>query len=355
MRTQGEAGQIDALTGIRALASCWVIACHLQPAVAVLLPAIAHSVALVADGGIYGVDLFFILSGFVLALNYHDRFGVITGPAYVRFLWLRLARVYPVHILVLFVFLLFHWASLLIGRPEPAENLFTLGTFVGNIFLVHWWRFPGHFSWNYPSWSISMEWLAYVCFPLVIHRVRRLRGTAATVCLAFGLLAATAYLSWRFERPAHLIRLGGEFVAGCLLHSVYRRLRQTGTWRGDRVTIPAVLAGITVANCFAWYSLPVFGLAVLALALDRGAASRFFGSAPMVYGGRISYSVYMVHAAAISACHVALPLAKYTGAALPVRVGVLAVYVAAIGISGAVVHHRFEEPARERMRQIRFF
>ena len=102
MRSQ----HIRALTGVRFFAALWVVVYHSTRHNGILLanhhPEIRELVWPVTSAGVRGVDLFFMLSGFVLALNYMDRLGdrFELRPT-LRFLWLRLARIWPLYMLVI--------------------------------------------------------------------------------------------------------------------------------------------------------------------------------------------------------------------------------------------------------------
>ena len=96
-------GEIKALTGLRIIAAVWVVLFHFRPMLHDAAPRFGDALAPVLNCGAQGVDLFFILSGFVLATwNYLDRMGPSwSGRAALRFLWLRLARVWPVYLVTL--------------------------------------------------------------------------------------------------------------------------------------------------------------------------------------------------------------------------------------------------------------
>src|SRR5260221_174467 len=95
---------LPALTTIRGLAAWWVVLYHFKeefPREFVGTP-IFHFVA----HGDFAVDLFFELSGFVIALNYASAFRRPTWMQYTKFLILRLARIYPLYIFILLIFLI---------------------------------------------------------------------------------------------------------------------------------------------------------------------------------------------------------------------------------------------------------
>ena len=89
-------GEIKALTGLRIIAAVWVVLFHFRPLLHDAAPRFAAALTPVLDCGAQGVDLFFILSGFVLTWNYLDTMGPSwSARDTLRFLWLRLARVSP--------------------------------------------------------------------------------------------------------------------------------------------------------------------------------------------------------------------------------------------------------------------
>src|ERR1700761_1472755 len=131
--------QIGSLTGIRAIAAWWVVLYHMGGTLgAIWLPA----KKIVATGWL-GVDLFFMLSGFVIALNYWDK---VSNPGqYGRFVWMRLARLYPVHLVGLLAALGLFVAGGLAhthSTIEAATAGYTLWTFLQQLLLVHHW-IPG--------------------------------------------------------------------------------------------------------------------------------------------------------------------------------------------------------------------
>ena len=68
-------GEIKALSGLRIVAALWVVLFHFRPLLAEASPGVRSALAPILNAGAQGVDLFFILSGFVLTWNYLDRMG----------------------------------------------------------------------------------------------------------------------------------------------------------------------------------------------------------------------------------------------------------------------------------------
>src|SRR5690348_79706 len=158
---------LPSLTPLRGIAALYVVLFHLTRAGA------DPSVPGFFLRGYLGVDLFFILSGFVLAHVYAREFlADRSGRAIGAFLWTRVARLYPVHIFVLGVLVIGHAA-----RDMPTLTL--LGNFL--LILVPWPVEPL----NSMAWSLSAEWYAYLLFPVMIGWLWRCDARiAAALCVA---------------------------------------------------------------------------------------------------------------------------------------------------------------------------
>jgi peptidoglycan/LPS O-acetylase OafA/YrhL len=92
--------EIRPLTGIRGLAAGLVVLFHFYPWWVQLLPSLRPCAALASRGWL-GVDLFFMLSGFILSYVYSAGNTQLGFTEYRRFLWFRLARIYPNHLATL--------------------------------------------------------------------------------------------------------------------------------------------------------------------------------------------------------------------------------------------------------------
>ncbi|MFC7542487.1 acyltransferase family protein [Siccirubricoccus deserti] len=92
---------IRALTSIRGLAAWWVVLYHVRELLPPTMPPMLH--AALAHGYL-AVDLFFMLSGFVISLDYSTQFARLDAGQVRRFLLLRLGRIYPLHLVMLIAF-----------------------------------------------------------------------------------------------------------------------------------------------------------------------------------------------------------------------------------------------------------
>src|ERR1700759_4633296 len=177
-------GEIKALTGLRIIAAVWVVLFHFRPMLSDASPDFRDALAPVLNCGAQGVDLFFILSGFVLTWNYLDRMGWSWSTrSTLHFLWLRLARVWPVYLVTLHLAALWGIFTLHVGHvPSQGIDRFTAVSYVRQVLLVQLWFQPffDNSSWDGPAWSISAEWLAYILFGVLVLVIFRLeRATRA--------------------------------------------------------------------------------------------------------------------------------------------------------------------------------
>ncbi len=217
---------IRPLTGLRIVAAIWVLLYHFYEPTAALLPAAAGSVWQdLIKSGYLGVELFFVLSGFIISHNYARRFfEVFNLGAYRVFLRARFARLYPVHLVTLFVALVLVIGAGLVGQELNSADDHSPVSFVMNLILLQ--VIPAVGSWNGTSWSISAEAAAYLAFPvlaLVVMRIRSLKSMLACVLLGcavtwLGIWAVTFDGTYtRLSLTVSMLRIAGEFTAGCFL------------------------------------------------------------------------------------------------------------------------------------------
>jgi peptidoglycan/LPS O-acetylase OafA/YrhL len=368
-------GEIKALTGLRIVAAFWVVLFHFRPLLRDAAPAFSDALAPMLNCGAQGVDLFFILSGFVLTWNYLDRMGPSWSTrATVHFLWLRLARVWPVYLVTLHLAAAWVIFTLHVGHV-PSENVdqLTAVSYVRQLLLVQLWFQPffDGSSWDGPAWSISAEWLAYLLFgvlALVIFRMAQVTRTRSLIVLA--VLASSPpvlllLVSGHFYTPwSWLPRIVMQFIAGALACAAVRRL-VIGE-RGQRVAgyLAVLLTAAVVGVLYLVDAHPMAGVVdsggvvdllfvplVMTLAVGAGTLPALLSTRLMVYGGQISFALYMVHELVHTAwmwTAAQFELTLHGGTGKLMVLGVLAV-----AFAGAVVlFHGVEEPARKWMRKM---
>jgi peptidoglycan/LPS O-acetylase OafA/YrhL len=347
---------LRALTTLRFVAAAWLLAYQFRDRLGLDLGAVSGTIA----RGSLGVDLFFILSGFILA---HVYAGKVESRSYahIDFLVNRIARVYPLHLATLAAMLILWAGARMLGVSFP-EDAFKLTDLPAHLAMVHAWGFTETVGWNFPSWSISAEWFAYLLFPLfaglwLAFGRRPLLGLVAAFAL---LLVCYAAGEWIFGRDFTdltaqngALRIVPSFAIGVALYLTGRRHRLAEGWAWPLAGL--ALAGVVVTTSFNLESLwawPGLALAVFALAdVARQGRDGAFGGRCAVYCGEISYAMYMVHLPVdIVYFEAVARFGVSEDSPLAVRlVAWIGVFVAVI-IAAAVAHHSIERPARERIR-----
>ncbi|HEX5504816.1 MAG TPA: acyltransferase [Thermomicrobiales bacterium] len=312
------APKLEALTSLRFFAAAMIVILHTRGFFGV--PETVLSAFTLGQG----VTFFFVLSGFILAYVYPslDRRGTR------RFLVARVARIWPLHATA---FLLFFVAVPLGAAPVPGSK--TPGIALLNLALLHAW-IPANrynFSFNAPSWSISVEFFFYACFPLLIARWRR--TWAVKLGLALGLaLAAVLVANYGLHRlPAGVTVTGlvynyplarlWEFTLGIATARLWRHLRprlSLSRFRGTLLELAALgVVLLVMYQSLAWtlavrrrwnigdggflwvletgFIAVPFAVMIGVLAFERGWASRVLAWSPLVLLGEISYSIYLLH------------------------------------------------------------
>ena len=146
---------LNNLTGLRFYAAFWVFLHH-------CLGYVREIDYIFLQKGYVGVDLFFILSGFILAYVYYKSFFIekITGEKYWNFIVKRFAKIYPMY-LVSFIMIATY---LYFGKYILHKDNFQFRTeeIPSVLLMTYSWFIIDNYGWNTPSWSLSSEWFAYV-------------------------------------------------------------------------------------------------------------------------------------------------------------------------------------------------
>jgi peptidoglycan/LPS O-acetylase OafA/YrhL len=289
--------RIDELESLRGLAALPVVFFHL-PRWNALCD--AHFVR----NGYLMVDLFFVLSGFVICSAYAERLR--TPRDFLRFQFLRLGRLYPVHLLFLVVFLLIEVAKYIAQAHHGVASLNSTPfrdndgiAFLENLLLVQSVLPNRPLTFNYPSWSISVEFATYTLFGVLMLLMPRARTTLlATVSAAAFALVLTDTTAG-FGNLLH--GFAGFFLGAVVARLAVPRIGRTvlrGAWS------TGIFAMLTLQLVFmsshAWdFAVPVLtALLIATLVLSRdGLVKRLLRQRVLVWLGTLSYSVYMSHAA----------------------------------------------------------
>lgn len=345
---------LPALTSLRGVAAAWVVLYHFQD---VLLAAGGLPVGLgrLVGHGHFAVDLFFVLSGYVIAHNYLGQPRLLEPRAWLGFLYMRLARIYPAHLVGLLAVV----PMVVVGRHLGVgltEEGYGLDTFLQHLTLTQAWVPFMRLSWNYPAWSVSAEWAAYLSFPLLAMALRRLQGAVAHVLLllAAGLVLLLSGWYVTQETPfRELLRVMVTFPLGVALLHASRTLRPA-PWL-PRWAVLASLAGLGGLLTRETFATPLllflFAVLVWALAELRPGELRWLYARPLVWLGQISYSLYISHALVQKVLNTVFPAHRLESLPLPLRLLGLGLYAALLLAAAYGLWRWVEEPARRALAQ----
>jgi peptidoglycan/LPS O-acetylase OafA/YrhL len=297
--------EIRALTGIRGLAALTVFLDHNRDNLGVRgiylhVPTLASRLFLSAGRQ---VDLFFVLSGFILSLIYGAWFAqTVDSGSYLKFLRRRVARVYPLHVFMLALIVsLVIAASIVHAHIWHGADRFTWYTLPATLLMVHAWGFFGadQGPWNPASWSISIEFLAYLLFPLFLWVTASLRARrpwlllVATACVG---LVSNYFFTFDMAGTGGIARGLSEFIFGCALVGLYDS--QFAAWLRSNAGAAVALLVMAVTYALTPDVAFVIALGVAAVLLSLSGTnwlSSFFGWTPVYFLGEISFSIYLGH------------------------------------------------------------
>lgn len=341
---------LQPLTAMRFFAAMWVVGFHFWP---------GFGLPNVVGKGYLGVDLFFVLSGFILSHVYLRSFGE-RRFSYPAFLWARLARIYPVHVVTLVGMGALVAAAALLGI-EAGDKVIVLSSLPAQLTLTQAWGLSPLGGWNHPAWSISAEWFAYLTFPAFAWVAWRLR--ARPVLALVLALALVAILEIGFEQIARqrltratiawgALRIIPCFALGCAVNLLWSA-RPIGTARDALTASATALAAIIIAAQFGapdWLPIMLFGALIFGMASLASAGSSFLKAPIWTYLGEVSFAIYMVF------IPWQLVLEKGAHRVFGVAHGETPLSLALFEFFGVIpaammIHHLLERPAREAMRR----
>ncbi len=349
--------ELTGLTAWRGVAAILVVLYHLDG----LFRAVGQDLALgpftaVIERGYAFVDMFFILSGFVIAHVYGQR-NLLERGALRRFLALRLGRIYPLHLFVIALLLVLPLLRLLQGDVAFSGSM-SLGSLLTELLLLDSIGLHDGLTWNEVSWSVSAEWISYLLAPvlLLLVRGRRVSNGAVGVVLAmlwvglFLLADDDGYLGYEPFRIGWIRGVLGFTMGICTYRlselPVIRRL--SGQRGAVVVSAIAVVAAATVSPHDALLT-PFFLVLIVTSIASTGSEAQLLSSAPMRWLGDISYSTYMLQQVfLIGTLNV---MARVTTVFSPVALWAITVVwlLALIGVS-SLTYRCIEVPARDAVR-----
>jgi peptidoglycan/LPS O-acetylase OafA/YrhL len=327
--------------------------------VAVLLVVAHHASPRLFPGGFIGVDVFFVISGFLITsilLRDLDA-GVFS---FAGFYERRVRRLLPnLTVLLMFCSVVAWFLLLPADFRNYAKSLLSTSTFTSNMFF---WRDSWYFA--APSqmkpllhtWSLAIEEQYYLIFPVVVWAIRRHLPNRIRAAFLGGFLASLALSVWAVRNTpaaafyllpsrAWELLLGSVLVAG-VFPKTDSRLWLEGISAAGLTAVLAAAAGFTTATPFPGLAalLPCGGAALVIYAGTAPSLTlvrRVLSWRPIVLVGLMSYSLYLWHWPLIA-------FAKYyfLSALTP---GATALFAAASVLFAYLAWRFVEQPVRAKM------
>lgn len=290
---------IEAHTGIRGIAAALVALLHMH--YEDLMPSQFWEPFMRIAVGWHPVDVFFMLSGFILGYVYiadirHSSFN------YKKYLVKRFSRVAPLHYLTMLGAGVMALVALYLNLPNRGYHLSDI---LPQLLMVHAYPYIGNGGWNGPSWSISMEFFGYIfLFPLILILVARSGKNYLLLLLYFFILAAVWALGEHATRgwPA-VMRITCHFSIGYILYAL-------STFKNPIFWLASKFVSLWLFLAIGWlfagsYFDPVtkrilfqiiFSLLILGTSNNkRSLAHTVLSNRVFMWLGICSYSIYMIH------------------------------------------------------------
>lgn len=359
---------LPALTGLRFPAALLVVLLHYfhslrQDAMAPHKSIMARLFDAVTTNGFVGVNVFFILSGFILVYTYLDDNRNLRGTRR-AFYSARLSRIYPVYLVAWLAAAPWHGEAV----SWPASSL---ATGLTSLTLTQAWVPGTAYYWNGPGWSLSAEAFFYLVFPILAIPLGRLStnwlwlvaGGMWMLALAVGLLDTYVTLStvaspgiWIFVAAGNPLARLPEFLGGIAIGHLFVRGAVSPAYPGRLATLAIGLVvgllslGSTIPHILLMHGLldPLFALIILGLAHGRGHLAALFSLPAMVMLGEASYAVYILHEPLFAWLDRAVGVPRPSD---PRCAPFVVIYLALVVAASLIIYRVFEVPARRVIRR----
>ncbi len=248
------------------------------------------------------LDMFFIISGFLIFEAYRDKIG--NAREYASYIARRFARIYPLHIITLAFFVAVGIAGHFGYVKTGGAARYDLSQLLPNLLLMQAWGVTRELSLNYVSWSLSAEWFCYLLLPLIVLFFRY--GGAAGLLALFAMtvailetLSATGvvpFKSWLMADTWGAYRAFADFTMGAFIAAAANGSRMT-----LRSHCPAWLTMLSaiVTMQLKWPPYLGYGLVAAALYLaavcERNAPERSRWLDFAAPAATVSFGIYMWH------------------------------------------------------------
>ncbi|MGJ8627379.1 MAG: acyltransferase family protein [Sulfitobacter sp.] len=289
-------GETDFITGLRAIAATMVVIIHTGAFAD--FGKVGHTITY---GGKYGVDIFFVISGFTIAKTFTE------AKDYKSYLLRRIIRIVPLYWLTISV-AMFFLVSGLYSMPEGMQNPETLSylyNYLMHLSLLSYLDYRIANSVLGVEWTIPIEVFWYVCLPPIIYFGRTVRRTIGTILVFILITALLSFISKQIFGTSQPIKwspiaYGHLFFLGVASYYLRGKLR----------TVRSVRPKIWISGAFISFILALivefdgrseilaFSTAVMIVWVTPARTTWLtwlLTSRPMLFLGSISYSIYLIH------------------------------------------------------------
>jgi len=311
--------EIKSLTGVRGVAASFVVFHHWHYFLlssSLFSPSVRYHLVTFFDHGNWSVDLFFVLSGFLLSITSYNEFkDGVTRINYFNFIIKRFCRVYPIYIVLTLFYLL-------------AEIFFTQHKVSILTLLVNLTLFQSALNIkniNPLAWSLSVEWVIYFLLPfmfVLFNKIRRIDSRTLvlyTLSIFFMLLITNSFTNIFYSNKKDLfsnIFLLNQNYVSTIITGYYPLLRGLSSYllgiatfgllNSSRVSvipnsifyiISVIQFALLFTSSLLWNVVFILLIPFLLISLtrDNSFLSKLFSTKPIYFLGEISFSLYLSH------------------------------------------------------------
>jgi len=329
---------------LRGMAALFVVFFHLRSLLDTIIPSVKLGDLLFGQGGA-GVDIFFIISGYIITLSTQSKHNASAKDFVIK----RFFRIYPPFIVCLIIFLIV-LASL--GATFPISQI------IKSSLLLHkdYTQGAPFFGYNilYPAWTLAYEVYFYAIFCLALLISHKHRVLVSSIFIVISTLSIQLYFSGSFSLKAS--ETGGygngafnlmaspmliEFIAGMLLYKIRNVMPKGPQWRlfylfGGVYALFAIFSGVNAGHGIDGYGLWAIILVSCCVFMEK--SSPFSNIKPLFFLGEISYSIYLSHVIVINIVADRMIIKGYNG--LPAFMMILSLCIVMSSILFSLIEKR---------------
>jgi peptidoglycan/LPS O-acetylase OafA/YrhL len=291
------------LDSLRGIAAFLVVILHFQAYLTPVVQELVMKVTPFIHRSYILVDMFFILSGFVMSYTYTKKFSSgINFSIYKEFILKRFFKLYPLHLVTLLVLVFLHRGFFPLFDVPPSDFSLIRNNFhiLTNLTLLQssglgWGDCFNCSSWNYPSWSISVEWISYFLVPSLMFILRKSKWASfsfvALLYLMFYLFVEVPIGNTDVLTIRGIIRclIGMSFGISIFYHA-YSKFEASNKLFYVIFTIAFLSLHFVPID-----TICIVLMGLMLLVTSNVQATNFLDSKSLLWLGQRSFSIYMVH------------------------------------------------------------